>query len=93
MSDDEQQNNDGGGIPEGVDFQKYAEDMLMQRLLAKEKKEKDEQQRRRATTATTTTSSMSGLTETELLWVAGVLLAIIFSCIGVALYLYLTKRK
>ena len=88
MSDDEHENN-GGGIPEGVDFQKYAEDMLLQRLLAKEKQQQQQQQRDKSNGPGT----MSGLTEDQLLFVAAFLCAVILACIGIVAFLYFTKKK
>lgn len=71
-------------VPEGVDFQKYAEDILMQRLMAKEKEQQKEKQQQRST--------MTGLSEQELLWIAGALMVIMFM-VGTGVIVFLVTKK
>ena len=90
MDSDDDDDNNKDDIPEGVDFQKYAEDVLMQRLMAKEKEE--EEKRRQADSTYNSSSTMTGLSEKELLWVAGALMLLMFM-VGTGVIVFLVTKK
>lgn len=78
---------EGDHADDGVDFQKYAEDMLMKRLL---EKEKEEQKKMRETNPRQ--QGNSGISDRQLLYIIVILGLALLSMLGIIAFLVLKKR-